>query len=187
MAVFTTSTEMLSGILSKITTLEKQMEEIGTQIKQLEKQVEQASILAGIDGTVNMTSPVVAGDVISARTAVATIIPHKGSQFKVHIYVSNADVRNIKVGDAVKYDLAAFPSNQYGILEGEITDISQDVISDENGYSGYYLMEADIDNVPLEDKEGNKDEITVGMELEAKIVTQRKSILRCLLEKVNLF
>lgn len=187
MAVSMTSVEMLSGVLGKVSTLEEQLEEARTQIKQLEKQIEQASIVAGIDGIVNMMNPLVAGDVMSAGTAVATIIPHKGEQFKVQLYVSNADIGNIKEGAVVKYNLAAFPSNRYGILEGEITDISQDVITDEKGYSGYYLVEATIDNVTLADKEGNKGEITVGMELDAKIVTQRKSIIRWILEKIDLF
>jgi len=73
-------------------------------------------VTAAIDGTVNMIYPVVAGDVVSTGTAMATIAETK-----------------------------------------------------------------------LEDKDGNKGEITSGMELEARIITQKKQILRYLLEKIDLF
>ena len=149
--------------------------------------MEQAEVTAAIDGVVNMVYPVVKGDVVNAGTAMATIIPEDASALKVQLYVSNADIGNVKTGDEVKYNLAAFPSSQYGICKGEIVSISKDVITDESGFSGYYLVEATIAETKMEDKDGNEGELTSGMELEAKIVTQKKQILRYLLEKIDLF
>lgn len=68
-----------------------------------------------------------------------------------------------------------------------MTSISKDVLTRDGNYSGYYIVEASIENKTLEDKDGNKGQIAVGMETEAKIVTQKKSILRYLLEKIDLF
>ena len=48
-------------------------------------------------------------------------------------------------------------------------------------------MEASIENKTLKDKDGNQGHLAVGMEAEAKIVTQKKSIIRYLLEKIDLF
>ena len=48
-------------------------------------------------------------------------------------------------------------------------------------------MEASIENKTLKDKDGNRGQLAVGMEAEAKIVTQKKSIIRYLLEKIDLF
>ena len=181
------TTETLAGVMNQIKTLKAQKEELDAQIRQLETQMEQAEVTAAIDGVVNMVYPVVKGDVVNAGTAMATIIPEDASTLKVQLYVSNADIGNVKTGDEVKYNLAAFPSSQYGICKGEIVSISKDVITDESGFSGYYLVEATIAETKMEDKDGNEGELTSGMELEAKIVTQKKQILRYLLEKIDLF
>ena len=70
-------------------------------------------------------------------------------------------------------------------MKGAVTSISKDVLTRDGNYSGYYIVEASIENKTLEDKDGNKGQIAVGMETEAKIVTQKKSILRYLLEKID--
>lgn len=72
-------------------------------------------------------------------------------------------------------------------MKGAVTSISKDVLTRDGNYSGYYIVEASIENKTLKDKDGNKGQIAVGMETEAKIVTQKKSILRYLLEKIDLF
>lgn len=51
----------------------------------------------------------------------------------------------------------------------------------------YYLVEGSIENVELTDKAGNIGQVSVGMQAEAKIVIQKKTIIRYLLEKINLF
>ena len=58
----------------------------------------------------------------------------------------------------------------------------------QNGqYSGYYMVECSIANTVLTDKDGNSGSVVIGMQAEAKIVTQEKTIIRYLLEKINLF
>lgn len=53
--------------------------------------------------------------------------------------------------------------------------------------SGYYLVEGSIPKKQLTDRDGNSGTVSVGMQLEAKIITQKKTIIRYLLEKINLF
>jgi hypothetical protein len=55
------------------------------------------------------------------------------------------------------------------------------------GYSGYFLVEGTIDKVKLVDHNGNNGDVTIGMQVDAKIVTEEKSIIRYLFEKINLF
>lgn len=187
LSISMTSIETLAAVLGKIDTLEMQLEEVGTQIKQTRTQIKQGTVNASIGGVLNVPNTIIKGDVISAGTSLATIIPENETAFKVQLYVSNADIGNVKVGDEVKYNLAAFPSSQYGILRGQVTSISKDVLTRDGSYSGYYLVEASIENKNLKDKDGNSGQLVVGMEAEAKIVTQKKSIIRYLLEKIDLF
>lgn len=187
LSISMTSIETLAAVLGKIDTLKMQLEEVKAQIKQVRTQIKQGAVNASIGGVLNVPNTIIKGDVIAAGTSLATIIPENETAFKVQLYVSNADIGNVKVGDGVKYNLAAFPSSQYGILKGQVTSISKDVLTRDGNYSGYYLVEASIENKTLKDKDGNRGQLAVGMEAEAKIVTQKKSIIRYLLEKIDLF
>ena len=77
--------------------------------------------------------------------------------------------------------------NQYGIVSGTVTSISADTLVRDGQYSGYYLVECSIANTVLTDRDGNSGSVVIGMQVEAKIVTQKKTIIRYLLEKINLF
>ena len=73
------------------------------------------------------------------------------------------------------------------VISGKVTRISADALVQNGQFSGYYLVECSIANTVLTDKDGNNGAVVIGMQVEAKIVTQRKTIIRYLFEKTNLF
>lgn len=174
-------------LLNQLETVNAQLDELDIQIQQVEEQITQGKVRARCDGIVSTSQTMVAGDVISAGTAVATIIPMKESEYKVHLYVSNVDIGNIDIGDTVKFNILAFPSSQYGTVNGTIISISTDTLIQDGQYSGYYLVECTIQQASMRDWEGNANTVSTGMQVEAKITTQEKTILRYLLEKIDLF
>ncbi len=123
----------------------------------------QVRILAEQSGVVNVISSLVTGDMISAGKPFATIIFLNEGEFKVQLYVNNSDIANIDVGDTVKYNLQALPSNQYGKAEGIVRNISTDSLVQDGQFSGYYLVESSIVNKEFSDKDGNIGSVAIGM------------------------
>lgn len=179
--------EQQSAILNEIDSLQKQLDNVNVKIVQYENQISLGTVRAEKSGIVSMMTDLTEGDILTPGMPVATIIPKDESRFKVQIYVSNSDIGNIKVGDAVRYNIAAFPSSQYGVVNGVVTKVGSDVMLKDGQFSGFFLVEADIENGTLIDKDGNTGNISIGMQTEVKIVTQKKSIIRYLLEKLDLF
>ncbi len=179
--------EQIASVLSSRETLSTKLEEIDTQIQQAEAQIAEGTIFAKQAGVVNTVTTLTTGDTLTSGTVIATIIPFNESEYKVQLYVSNADIANIEVGDRIKYNVMALPSNQYGFVDGTVTNISSDTLVQNGEYSGYYLVEGNIDCAELSDEDGNSGSISIGMQVEAKIVTQEKIIIRYLLEKINIF
>ena len=179
--------EQISSLLSQQETLLLQQDDIDTQIKQAEAQISQGTITAEQDGIVSVFSTLVKGDTLSAGNAFAAIVPINESEFKVQLYIDNSEIANIDIGDTIKYNLIALPSSQYGMVEGTVTSISTDALQQNGEYSGYYLVEGSIASKDLVDKDGNSGSIAIGMQVEAKIVTQKKTIIRYFLEKIDLF
>lgn len=179
--------EQISSLLSQQEKLLLQLDDVDTQIKHAEEQILQGTIVAEQDGIVSVFSTLVKGDTLSAGNSFAAIVPVNESEFKVQLYVDNSEIANIDVGDTIKYNLAALPSAQYGMVDGIVTSISTDALMQDGQHSGYYLVEGSIARKDLVDKDGNSGSITIGMQVEAKIVTQKKTIIRYFLEKIDLF
>ena len=86
----------------------------------------------------------------------------------------------------IKYEVASYPQTEdYGIFEGEVTSVSKDIkVNSETGMS-YYEVEATI--TARGGADGKEEpEFIQGMAVQAKLVTGKESVLRYLLEKIDL-
>ena len=154
------------------------------QIDLLKKSIEDAAVKATVSGTVNMVSELVTGDYISAGTKVLTIIPQgEEDTFVVKSYVENGDIAKIQEGMEVTYEIAAYPSREYGTMTGKVTFVSADIKVNDSG-NAYYLMETTVDLGELRDRNDEDVELKVGMLCETKVVIESKSVLSILLEKM---
>ncbi len=187
LSVSLAAVERVASVMNSIESAEAQLRELDVQLERAEEQLRHGTVRAERSGIVNAASAIVAGDVIASGSVLATIIPVDEGAFKVQIYVGSADMGNVKVGDGIKYNISALPSSQYGIVSGKVLSISKDALAQDGQYAGYFLVEGSIGSTELRDRDGNVGKITIGMQTEAKIVTQTKTMIRYLLEKINLF
>jgi multidrug resistance efflux pump len=186
-AVSSAFIEQISAWLNARDSLDTKLDEIRYQIQQAQIQLDQGTIIAERAGLLNAITELVKGDILSAGAPVATIIPFNESEYKVQLYVSNAEIANIEIGDTIKYNIMALPSSQYGTVNGVVTNISKDALIQDGQYNGYFMVEGSVEKSELSDRNGNTASISIGMQTEAKVVTQEKKILLYLLEKIDLF
>lgn len=154
------------------------------QIQNLTKDMENATVKATMDGVVNLSVDLVKGDYIQAGQQVLFIIPGTGqSEFIIRSYVENKDIAKIHEGMEVTYEIAAFPSREYGILKGKVTFVSPDLKLNNSG-SAYYVVETSVDASELRNAAGEEAVLKVGMLCETKIVVEEKRVLEILVEKL---
>jgi len=60
------------------------------------------------------------------------IIVPQSATLEIEAYVENKDIGFVREGQVVAVKLDAFPFTKYGTLEGEIINISDDAVSDED-------------------------------------------------------
>ena len=178
------SSEHTISILDILKICEDNIAALRIEIDRAMNQINQSRIVAARSGFINMAVCLVEGDLINSGIAVATIIPPDESGYKVQMYVSNSDITGIEVGDEIRYDIVALPRSQYGLVKGIIFRVSGDTVMQNVDYSGYYLIEGSIPDEVLRDRDGNVGEIGTGMEVVARIVTEKKTIMRYVLEKL---
>lgn len=177
----------LSTTITNINTYTDQQNELEANIDKLTTQIDSAVVKATRSGVVNSSVELVEGDILSSGIEVLTIIPEEDSQYKVSIYVSNANIGKLSEGMEVKFNVYALPNSEYGYLTGMITKISKDLKVDSNNTSGYYLVEANLDAKTLYDVKGDKADLKAGMACQAQMITESKRILTYVLEKINLW
>src|SRR5206468_12806742 len=92
--------------------------------KQAHKQ-ELLELRASQDGVVKDIATHTAGTVVQPGTVLITLVP-KGEVLKAEVWVSNQDIGFVHEGQPVNLKLAAFPFQQYGMLQGTIERVSAD-------------------------------------------------------------
>ena len=85
-----------------------------------------------------------------------------------------------------KCELSSYPESDYGYLKGKISYISNNIKANNND-EYYYIAEIEIDDNSLISKDGTKVNLKDGMNLEARVITGKESVMKYLLKKIHLF
>ncbi len=174
--------EILTQLNQRREELIKKSGEIAIAKKQ---QSDKETVTAPFDGTV-YNIKVTQGPVQQGEELLS--ISPKNQDLVLEVKVPNQDIGFIRPGMNAKIKLATFPYQEFGVIEGEVLQISPDAVveKDENGRTMGPVFLAKIRlNKSAISVRGRDVELTPGMTGAAEIVTRKKSILSFLLEPVT--
>ena len=175
-----------NAVNTEINTYEGQKKEYEETLETIRTRIEECDVKAQTDGYLNLSVEKTPGDRVSAGEQIGNIVPDGNGIFRTVIYVENQDIGSVREGQKIKYEVASYPQTEdYGIFEGEVTSVSKDIkVNSETGMS-YYEVEATI--TARGGADGKEEpEFIQGMAVQAKLVTGEESVLRYLLEKIDL-
>lgn len=86
----------------------------------------------------------------------------------------------------VKMRFPSLPYHEFGGTEGNIITIDPDITKSQSG-EAYFLIKTDMQDTSLKDKKGKEYPLKVGLQVDARIVLSKKTILKFILEKMNLW
>ncbi len=200
----------IDNTLKKIEKLQVQIVEVNEKIKELdesrqtEAMAELNQVLAEIDrlslmqiaikdrvSRTNVRSPVngtvkqllinTVGGVVQPGMDILEIVPDDKSLL-VETKIKPSDIAFIYPGLKAVLKFTAYDFAIYGSLEGEVTHISADTITDEQGME-FYLVRIKTDRNYL-GSEDNKKHIIVGMTAQVDIITGKKTVMQYLLKPI---
>ncbi|MEM9836772.1 MAG: HlyD family efflux transporter periplasmic adaptor subunit, partial [Bacteroidota bacterium] len=149
--------------------------------EQLRKQERQYLVIAPIDGTINQLSGVQEGNFISTGQTIATIAPDDA--LRVEVYVDPASIGLIRKGMPVQLQIDAYHPNRWGMAQGRVTDISPDVIEQQQSLA--FVVQCSLDTDVLYLKNGFPGRFKPGMSLTAHFTLARRSLFDLLHDKVD--
>lgn len=174
------------NIAAEILTYEDKVKECETYLKSYDIQNDNCIVRANVSGYFYISRELKTGSFVQEGTAIGTIFPETESKYYAEIYVENTDIAKIKEGQEVKFEIAAYPSGEYGYFKGTVENIAKDIFVDQSTGYAYYLVRVKCENMTLKGKDGEEATLMNGMACQAKIVVDEKNVLNYLLEKIDL-
>ncbi|ODS23438.1 secretion protein HlyD [Candidatus Endobugula sertula] len=178
-----------SEMVQKIKNLEAQtytqtltrLNDIRRQIATLAEELAKARALnakqilySPVSGQVQELTVNTIGGVVTEAQELMLVVP-AAEKLEVEVFLANKDIGFIHEGMAAEIKIHTFPFTKYGIIDGEITNVSDDAILDEQRgliYSMHLLMKQNTLRV-----EGKPVKLIPGMAVTAEIQTGRRKII----------
>lgn len=149
------------------------------------------------DGVVKDLATHTVGTVISPGSILMTLVPNE-EILRAEVWVSNQDVGFIHIGEHVKLKLASYPFQKYGMVDGQVENLSADASdapqqsagqsgapSNKPGSGQPFTYRALIDLKAQElIADGVRHSLTPGMQVTAEIHLGTRTILEYLLSPV---
>lgn len=116
---------------SDLVDYQKEERELSSLINQTAATKNLYEIKSPITGVIDQFRGIYPGVNLHSGQSIAIISPE--SELCIEVYVSPRNIGYINIGQRVLFQISAFNYHQWGMLEGEVTDISSDYLSDANG------------------------------------------------------
>ncbi|WP_200870596.1 HlyD family efflux transporter periplasmic adaptor subunit [Methylobacter tundripaludum] len=137
------------------------------------------------DGIVKDIATHTPGTVVSPGTVVMTVVP-KNDPIEAEVWITHLDAGFVQPQQHAQVKLAAYPFQKYGMVNGEVSQVSPDATEpdkgqrDEPGYRAVIrLPSAFMENA------GKRYRLTPGMQVTAEINLGNRSVLEYLLSPVQ--
>lgn len=168
-----------SEALADISGVEAELAGLGENLKTASDRVDRAELRSPADGIVKSIHIRTIGGVIEPAKVIMEIVP-VNDVLKVTAKVSPTDIAFLKVGQPVRVGVTAYDPQRYGKLDGKLTRIGADTVSDNKGNVFF-----EIDVVTEKTYLGTKASplpINPGMVAQVDVITGRRTIMSYLIK-----
>lgn len=165
-----------------------QLDALEAQLEAIGNGQEEYRVTATADGKIHMLSEYKEGMVVQATTALASIASEQ-DVYLVQAYVQASDATRVHVGDTVDIAVSGLTQSVYGTISGKVVSMDSDVnvAQDEEGKgtSSYFKVQIEPETTYLVSKNGEKVNISNGMEVETRIHFDKVSYFNYVLEALG--
>ena len=174
------TSERQSEILTQINKRKEELTTVAGQLEQAKQQKDGETIKAPVAGTIYKIKatkgPVQSGEEL------LSILP-EGEEMLLEVKVLNRDIGFINQGMKAKVKIATFPFQEFGVVEGEVLQISPNAIIDKE-LGLVFPTRIKLSKHSLNVR-GQQVEFNPGMAANAEIVTRQKSVLTFIIEPIT--
>jgi HlyD family secretion protein len=163
-------------------TLLSQQAELASRRQQTDQLLRYQEVRAPVAGVVFELKPKGPGFVANASEPLLSLVPF--DQVKAQVEIPSRDIGFVKVGQPVDVNIDSFPANDFGVLEGTVTQVGSDALPPDpaEGQSEYrFPASITLASQQLQLQGEQALPLQVGMSLQAHIKLRKVSYLQLLL------
>ncbi len=149
-------------------------------LKRFTEELNNRVVLATVSGEIIQSIDIQNGTFLSTNQKIAAISP-KG-RLVATCYLKPDDIGFIHSGQKVRLQVDAFNYNEWGFLNAEIIDISDDMIV-EDGSAAYFRIRCMPEKTSLSLRNGIEAEIKKGMSFNSRIFVTRRSLFNLIIDR----
>lgn len=166
---------------SDLVAYRQELDQLKAEEQQLLEEQQRYNIVAPVSGTLQNVAGISAGTFIQTNQTITEISPD--SKLIAECYIPPRDIGLLKEDMAARFQIDAFDYNQWGVLEGTIKEISNDITIVNN--QPVFKVRCAIDQNYLSLNNGYKGYLKKGMTLQARFMVARRSLFQLLYDNVD--
>ena len=156
-----------------------------SEAQRLTEEQAQYTVRAPADGVLVDFHGSSVGGFLAAGQSVGAVSP--GDALQVEVHVPPRDIGLVRVGQAVRLQIDAYPYTQWGTLDGTVTAISGDLVGNASGAghgTGFnVLVRPAAGFLTLSD--GRRGDLKKGLTLSARFLVNRRSLFQLLYDETS--
>ncbi|MBT0551898.1 HlyD family secretion protein [Riemerella anatipestifer] len=163
--------------------VERQLRSLYSEIQRINQEQKNYIITAPISGRLVNFSGIQKGNFIIQGQTIGEISPDKS--LVAECFVSPKDIGFIKQGQGVKFQIDTYNYNQWGLLEGKVKEIDQNITVNQQTGDAYFRVLCTMDKNYLQLKNGYKGQVGKGMTLTARFHLTDRTLWQLLFDRVD--
>ena len=163
--------------------VERQIRSLGAEVQRINQEQKNYIITAPISGRLVNFSGIQKGNFMIQGQNIGEISPEES--LVAECLVSPKDIGFIKVGQKVKFQVDTYNYNQWGLLEGKVKEIDQNITVNQQTGDAYFRVLCTMDKNYLQLKNGYKGKIGKGMTLTARFHLLDRTLWQLLFDRVD--
>ncbi|MBP7172978.1 MAG: HlyD family efflux transporter periplasmic adaptor subunit [Cloacibacterium sp.] len=163
--------------------VERQLRSVGSEIIRINQEQKNYIITAPVSGRLINFSGIQKGNFLVQGQSIGEISPEQN--LVAECMVSPKDIGFIKKNQKVKFQIDAYNYNQWGLLEGKVTDIDQNITVNQQTGEAFFKVRCLMDKNYLQLKNGYKAQVGKGMTLTARFYLLDRTLWQLLFDRVD--
>ena len=163
--------------------VERQIRSLGAEVQRINQEQKNYIITAPISVRLVNFSGIQKGNFIIQGQNIGEISPEES--LVAECLVSPKDIGFIKVGQKVKFQVDTYNYNQWGLLEGKVKEIDQNITVNQQTGDAYFRVLCTMDKNYLQLKNGYKGQVGKGMTLTARFYLLDRTLWQLLFDRVD--
>ena len=176
--------ELQREVIQELAEVQATLFELHEKIHALTKTVERTVIRAPEAGKVLGLRVHTLGGVIAPGNPILEIVP-QNETLLIEARVSPMDIDRVRAGQSAEVRFSVFKSKDLPRIEGQVTGLSADILTSEDGQNAYYLARVAVNTEGLDILARQKLELLPGMPAEVLINTGKRTLFQYLADPLS--